>query len=80
MTNTTTKSDALIADLHRAYRDEFARSPELQAEFLSAEDYAAYMCAVNSGRVKIMADNVEAIENEAAMRRAEKAGRVRNLH
>ena len=75
-----TKSDALVADLRRAYRDEFARSLELQGEFLSAEDYAAYMVAMNSGRIKIMCDNVEAIENEAAARRAAKAYRFSSAH
>ena len=71
--------------MRRAYRDEFdASDASVEGSpknvYLSAEGYAAYMVAMNSGRIKIMRDNVEAIENEAAMRRAVKSYRFSSAH
>ena len=80
MTKLNTKSDALMADLRRAYRDEYEASDALKAEFQSAADYAAYQIRLNSGSVKIMCDNVEANENEAAARRAAKSYRFSSDH
>ena len=76
----TTKADEFLADLRRAYRAEYEASAELKAEFLSAADYAAFAIAQNPAMVGKMCDNVEAIENEAARRRAEKAGRFHSQH
>ena len=80
MTNFNAKSEAFMADLRRAYRAEYETKPEIKAEFLSADSYAAYMVAMNSGRIKIMRDTVEAIENEAAARRAAKTYRFSSAH
>ena len=76
MINIHTKADAFMDDLRRAYRAEFEASAELRAEFLCAADYAAFAIAQNPALVGKMCDSVEAIENEAARRRAEEAGRL----
>ncbi len=80
MSNIHTKSDAFMADLRRAYRAEYARSPELQAEFIEAADYAAFMISQSPAMIAKMRDHYEDIMTEAALRRAENAGRVRTLH
>ena len=78
MTYMHTKSSPFMDDLRRAYRAEYAASKNLRDEFLSADDYAAFAIAQNPAMVRKMCDNVKAIENEAARRRAEKAGRLRS--
>ena len=80
MTNIQTKSDAFMADLRRAYRAEYARSPELQAEFIEAADYAAFKVAESPDLIRRMRENYEAIETEAARQRAIKAGLLRMRH
>ena len=80
MSNIHTKSDAFMADLRRAYRAEYARSPELQAEFIEAADYAAFMIAESPTLIGKMRENYEMIETEAAIRRAQKAGLLRIAH
>ena len=69
-----TKSDEFMADLRRAYRAEFDRTPGLQAEFLSAADYAGYMIAENSAMIQKMREHYEEIQGEAARQRAIRAG------
>ncbi len=44
MFNDQTKTDA--------WKAEYERSPALKAEFLSAEDYAAYMMAESKGLIR----------------------------
>ena len=78
MTNIHTKASPFMDDLRRAYRAEFEKSEVLKAEFLSAADYAAFAVAQNPALIRKMCENVEAIENEAARRRAEEAGRLRS--
>ncbi len=80
MTNFTSKSDEFTADLRRAYRAEYERSPELQAEFIEAADYAAFKIAENPAMIQKMRENYEAIETEAARQRAIKAGLLRMRH
>ena len=107
MSNQNSRYDALIADLRAKLCAEYEASPELQAEFVEAADYAAFtlnrpsakpllkrwkadyadadnMAALKAaeaaGRIKIMPDNVEAIEKEAAARRAAKASRFSSAH
>ncbi len=36
------------------WKAEFEKSPALQAEFLSAEDYAAYMKAEAAGLIRVL--------------------------
>ncbi len=79
MTSTSTKSDEFMADLRRAYRAEFERTPALQGEFLQAADFAAYKIAENPAMIEKMRENYEMIEAEAARQRAIRAGRVRTL-
>ena len=77
MTSTSTKSNAFLADLRRAYRAEFEQSPELQAEFLEAEDYAGFKIAENSAMIQKMREHYEEIQGEAARQRAIRAGLLR---
>ena len=72
-----TKSDEFMADLRRAYRAEYARTPALQEEFLQAADFAAYKIAENSAMIEKMRENFETIEAEAARQRAIRAGLLR---
>jgi len=69
-----------MADLRRAYRAEYARSPELQAEFIEAADYAALMVAQSPDLIARMRENYEMIEAEAARQRAIRAGLLRPVH
>ncbi len=80
MTSIHTKSDAFMADLRRAYRAEYEGSKDIKAEFLSAEDYAAFKVAESPAMIELMRQHHEDVLTEAALRRAEKAGRVRTLH
>lgn len=45
---------APVAQTKEGWRAEYERTPALQAEFLSADDYAAYKAAEAAGRVKIL--------------------------
>ena len=74
MTTIHTKSDAFMADLRRAYRAEFDRTPGLQAEFLSAADYAGYMIAQSPEMIRRMCEHYEDTLSEAARQRALRAG------
>ena len=58
----TTKSSPFLADLRRAYRAEFAKSEDLQGEFLSAADYAAFRIGENPTLVRRMLENYEMID------------------
>ena len=80
MTSIQTTSDAFMIDLRRAYRAEFDADEAIRAEFITAEDYAAFMVAENPAMIQKMRENCQAVEDEAALRRAEKAGRVRTVH
>ncbi len=80
MTTSHTKSDEFLTDLRRAYRAEYARSTELQEEFVEAGDYAAFKIAENPEMIRKMRENYEAIETEAARQRAMKAGLLRMRH
>ena len=76
MTSTTTQSDKFMADVRRAYRAEYERSPELQAEFVEAGDWAAYQIAQSPDLIARMREKYEATLNEAARQRAIRAGHV----
>ena len=80
MTTIPTKSDEFMADLRRAYRAEYERSPELKAEFTEAADFAAYMVAENPAMIQKMREHYEDIMGEAARRRALKAGLIHTRH
>ena len=80
MTNIHTQSDKFMADLRGAYRDKYALSPELQAEFICGGDYAAYMLAQSPDLIARMRENYEMIEAEAARQRAIRAGLLRPVH
>ena len=80
MTSIHLKSNAFMADLRRAYRAEFDRSPELQAEFIEAADYAAFMIAESPEMIRSMCENYEDIMAEAARQRAIKAGLLHARH
>ena len=77
MTSIHTASDKFMINLRRAYRAEYARSPELQAEFTEAADYAALKIAENPAMIQKMRENYELIEAEAARQRAIRAGLLR---
>ena len=80
MTSIHTASAAFMADLRRAYRAEYARSAELQTEFIEAADYAAYKISENPAMIRKMRENYEAIEAEAARQRAIRAGLLHARH
>lgn len=80
MTTIHTKSDEFLTNLRRAYRAEYARLPELQAEFVEAADYAAFKIAENPAMIEKMLENYEMIEAEAARQRALRAGLLRTRH
>ena len=74
MASIHTASDAFMADLRRAYRAEYERSPALKEEFIEAADYAAFMIAESPTLIGKMRENHEMIEAEAARQRAIRAG------
>jgi len=74
MTSIHTGSNAFMDDLRRAYRAEYARSPELQAEFIEAADYAGFKIAENPAMIQKMREHYEEIQGEAARQRAIRAG------
>ena len=81
-TNKTTRFDAFIDDLRGKLKAKYEASPELRAEFVSAENYAAFALNEPSARNLVRqwkADHDDA-ENLAAFNAAEAAGRVRILH
>lgn len=74
MTSTHSNSDAFMADLRRAYCAEFERTPELQAEFLQAADYAGFKIAQSPEMIRRMCEHYEDTLSEAARQRALRAG------
>ena len=80
MASIHTTSNAFLTDLRRAYRAEFDRSPELQAEFIEAADYAAFKVAESPEMIRRMCENYEDTLNEAARQRALKAGLLHARH
>ena len=59
MTDLTTQSDKFMADLRGAYRAQYEGSPELQAEFIEAADYAALKIAENPAMIQKMREHYE---------------------
>ena len=80
MANIPTTSNAFLADLRRAYRAEFDRSPEIKAEFIEAADYAAFKVTESPDLIRRMCENYEATLNEAARQRAIRAGLLHARH
>ena len=80
MSNENARYEALLADVRSKLAAEWEASEMLQAEFVAAADYAAYILADAERRAGVLStwkSNFEAAENDAALRRAEADGRVR---
>ena len=79
MANKSTRCDNFMDDLRGKMKAEYEASEDLRAEFLSAENYAAFKMnepAFRALAIRYEADCVEA-DNLAAVDEAEAAGRVR---
>ena len=79
MTIENSRYTALIQDMRRKLVAEFEASPELQNEFVEAENYTAYFLADAervTGLLSTWRANFENADNLAAFQAAEAAGRV----
>jgi hypothetical protein len=74
MTNKHTSFDALIQSVRETLKSEFGASEDLKAEFISADDYAAYVLAKSP---KIQATWKAGFDELAALAAAEAVAPIR---